>query len=147
MIIHILQEALTKSAASILLLAVIILPIMVFLEYITHYNLLERISSYFRPITRCLSLPEAAAYPLLIGMVVGVFYGGAVIIEYGRRGLLGKRDLLLLGIFLALNHAMIEDNLIFAAMGANFFLLLILRFILAVLVTRTAAFLIDRKTS
>lgn len=127
----------------LLLLAMIILPIMIFLEYVTYYNLLKRVSSHFEPLTRCLTLPPEAAFPLFIGLFIGIFYGAAVIIEYGNRGILEKRDLLLLGIFMAICHSIIEDNLIFAALGANLFVLFFVRLLMAFVVTRTAAFFLD----
>lgn len=134
-----------QSVYTILLLAAILLPILILLEYIRHFSLLERISGHFRWLTRLLSLPPEALLPLLVGLFVGIFFGAAVIIEYAREGLLQKRDLLLIGIFLALNHSVIEDNLLLAALGASFPLLLISRFLLAFLVTRAAAFYLDRR--
>ena len=145
MVITVIQEALTRSIYTVVILAVIILPIMIFLEYISYFNLLERISSRFEPLTRCLALPPEAALPLLVGLFAGIFYGAAVIIEYSRRGLLEKRDLMLVGLFLALNHGIIEDNLLFAAMGANLLVLFVMRFAMAFIVTRIAAFCLDRK--
>jgi len=133
-----------RSASMLFLLAAIILPIMIFLEYVTHYNLLKRLSSHFRPLTRCLTLPPEAAFPLLIGLFIGIFYGAAVIIEYGNRGILEKRDLLLLGIFMALCHSIIEDNLIFAALGANLFVLFFVRLALAFIATRAVAFFLPK---
>ena len=141
-IVDILRESVFRSGAMLLLLVLIIFPIMVFFEYVTYYNLLKRLSSYFERFTRYLTLPPEAAFPLFIGLFIGIFYGSAVIIEYGNRGILGKRDMLLVGIFMALCHSIIEDNLIFAAMGANLFVLFIVRLFLAFLVTRAAALLL-----
>ncbi len=145
MLIAILKESILQSIYTILFLAAILLPILISLEYVRHYSLLERISGHFNWLTRILTLPPQALLPLLIGLFVGIFLGAAVIIEYAREGLLQKRDLLLIGIFLAINHSIIEDNLLLAALGANFPLLLITRFILAFLVTRAAAVYLDRR--
>ncbi len=145
MLIAILKEGSLQSIYTILFLAAILLPILISLEYVRHYSLLERISSHFNWLTRILTLPPEALLPLLIGLFVGIFLGAAVIIEYAREGLLQKRDLLLIGIFLAINHSIIEDNLLLTALGANLPVLLISRFVLAFLVTRAAAFYLDKK--
>lgn len=134
-----------QSLYTILFLAAILLPILIFLEYVRHYSLLERISGYFSWLTRLLTLPPEALLPLLIGLFVGILLGAAVIIEYAREGLLQKRDLLLIGIFLAINHSIIEDNLLLAALGANLPILLITRFVLAFLVTRAVAVYLDKR--
>ena len=145
LLLDILKVSITQSIYTILFLAAILLPILISLEYVRHYSLLERISGHFNWLTRILTLPPEALLPLLIGLFVGIFLGAAVIIEYAREGLLQKRDLLLIGIFLAINHSIIEDNLLLAALGANLPILLITRFLLAFLVTRAAAFYIDKK--
>ena len=140
-----LLDGLLKSLSTLLFLILILLPIMIFLEYVRHYELLEKVSSSFRWLTRVLTLSPHASLPLIIGLFIGLFYGAAVIIEYSREGLLSKRDLFLLGIFLAVNHSIIEDNLLLAAIGANFPILLITRFILAFLITRAVAIYLDKK--
>ncbi len=145
MLIAILKEGSLQSIYTILFLAAILLPILIFLEYVRHYSLLERISGYFGWLTRILTLPPEALLPLLVGLFVGIFFGAAVIIEYAREGLLQKRDLLLIGIFLAINHSIIEDNLLLAALGANLPILFLGRLFLAFLVTRAAATYLDRK--
>lgn len=145
-LLHIIRESLVRSGATLLLLVAIILPIMILLEYLTYYNLLKRLSSYFEPLTRCVDLPPEAAFPLFIGLFVGLFYGAAVIIEYGNRRILEKRDLLLLGIFTAICHSIVEDNLIFAALGANLYVLFFVRLLIAFAITRTAAYFIPRSS-
>ncbi len=144
-IASLLLESLLQSLSTLLYLVLILLPIMIGIEYIRHYQLLEKISSSFAWLTRLLKLSPHASLPLMIGLFIGLFYGAAVIIEYAREGLLSKRDLFLLGVFLAINHSIIEDNLLLAALGANLGVLLLVRFLVAFAITRTAAFFIDRK--
>ncbi len=140
-----LLEGLLNSFSTLLFLLLILLPIMIFIEYIRHYQLVEKVSSSFRWLTQLLTLSPHASLPLVIGLFIGLFYGAAVIIEYAREGLLSKRDLFLIGIFLAVNHSIIEDNLLLAALGANLAVLFIVRFIMAFLITRVAAYIIDYK--
>ncbi len=145
MLLAILQESLLGSLRTLLLLLVILIPIMIVFEYARHYHYMEKLSRYFRWLTRCLTLSPEAVFPLMIGLFFGLLFGAAIIIEYARQELISKRDLALLGIFLAMNHSIIEDNLIFTALGANLMILLVSRFILAVLATRVFAYLMDRK--
>ncbi len=144
-VLDIVREGLSKSLSTLLLLVLIVFPVMLLFEYAGHYGVLEKVSKRLGWLTRCLTLPPEAAFPLLLGMTLGIFYGTAMIIEYGRQGLLKKRDLLLLGIFLAVNHGIIEDNLIFSALGVNFFFLLLFRLAAGVAVTRAAALFLSRE--
>ena len=143
--LSILQEGLTKSFWALTLLAAILIPIMILFEYARHYQILEKLSKYFAWLTRWLTLSPAAAFPLAIGIFFGILFGAAVLIEFSRQNLISRRDMLLLGIFLALNHSILEDNLLFAAVGANYLLLLISRFVLALCVTRALAFWMDSR--
>jgi hypothetical protein len=145
MLLNILQEGLTKSFWTVLILLAVLIPIMILFEYARHYQLLEKLSRYFNWLTRWLTLSPAAAFPLVIGIFFGVLFGAAVLIEFSRQDLISRRDMTLLGVFLALNHGIIEDNLLFTALGANFLMLLISRFILAFTVTRVLAFWLDSR--
>ncbi|MEW5783791.1 MAG: nucleoside recognition protein [Bacillota bacterium] len=144
MILNILQISLTRCFWTVLLLLAVLIPVMVLFEYARHYRIFEKSAPYFKWLTRCLSLSPAAAFPLVTGLVFGVIFGAAVLIECARQELLTKRDLMLLGLFLSLNHSIVEDNLIFTALGANFFTLLLSRFVIAIIATRIAALFLDR---
>jgi len=50
---------------------------------------------------------------------------------------------MLIGIYLSISHSVIEDTFIFAVFGANPVVLLGMRTILAILITRGAASLLD----
>lgn len=144
MVLEILQEAATSSLFTLLKFAAILIPLMIGLEYLEHFGLLNRISSLFEPFFRLLTFPKQAVFPLVVGLFVGLLYGAAIIIEYARNGVLSRRDVVLMGIFLGLNHSIIEDNLIFAVLGAGYFEILVIRFVVAFIVTRAAAWYLDR---
>ncbi len=92
-----------------------------------------------------LTLPTEAAVPLLAGMLFGIVLGSALIIDYAKEGYLKKRDLLLLGIFLCISHSVVEDTFLFAIFGANPLIIILTRTVLAILITRLAAYYIDSK--
>ncbi len=144
-LLEILVEIITSSALTLGNLLIILIPIMIGIEYANRYNLLEKMSVTLGWLPRSLTLSPKASFPLLVGLFIGVFFGAAVFIEYSRKGLLTKRDMLLCGVFLAFNHSIIEDTLIMGAVGANVLILFPLRFVTAYAVTRTAAYYLDRR--
>ncbi|HZK25760.1 MAG TPA: nucleoside recognition protein [Oscillospiraceae bacterium] len=137
--VEILREALSTSLVTICRLAIILMPLMIVLEYAKHFNVLEKLTKYLGWLPRGLGISEQAVFPLLVGMIVGITYGAAVIIDYARQGTISKRDMTLVGIFLAVNHSVVEDNLLFASLGASLLVLLPLRFLFAFLLTRAVA--------
>jgi hypothetical protein len=142
-VLTVLKEGLFSGAGTILRIALFLIPIMVVVEIAHHYNLLGMLSGKIEGALGFLTLPLEAAFPLLVGAFFGIVYGSALIVDYAREGHLGKRDLLLIGIFLSISHSLVEDTLIFTAFGANPLVIIAIRFCLAVLLTRLAAYAID----
>jgi p-aminobenzoyl-glutamate transporter AbgT len=89
-----------------------------------------------------LNLSSRAAFPLLAGFFLGIVFGSGVIISIANDGTLTKRDLILVLVFLGICHSIVEDTLIFAALGANWWVLLSCRFVLAVLAAFAVSFVL-----
>jgi hypothetical protein len=136
---NLLQKGVATGLLSIGRITLILVPVLVLLEIARHYQFLEKVSEKVKGLLHVLTLPKEASFPLVVGMIFGIVLGAALIIDYAREGYLQKRDLLLIGIFLSINHSVIEDTFIFAAFGANPLILLCTRLFLAVLITRLAA--------
>ncbi len=146
-IISLLINTIINSLTSIARIALILIPILVIIEIARYYQVIEKTTDKVKGALRFLTLPKEAAFPMLAGIFFGIVFGAALIIEYSREGYLNKRDLLLIGIFLSICHSAVEDTLIFAVFGANPLVLLTTRIILAVLITRAAAYILDRSNS
>lgn len=119
MVKDILIEATTKSIGTIWSIMIIVIPVMVVMRIAKELNLLNKICSYFEPVTEKIFLPKEATFPLIVGMLFGLQYGAGVILQAVKEGQLQGRDILLLNIFLGLCHAIVEDTFIFIALGAN----------------------------
>ena len=129
----ILQEISTGGARIAVLVPAIIIPLMIVLALLTDSRLLDRGVVFIQPVMQRLSLSSRAAFPLLAGFFLGIVFGSGVIISFANDGTLTKRDLILVLVFLGICHSIVEDTLIFAALGANWWVLLSCRFVLAAL--------------
>ena len=88
------------------------------LHYILEeFNLMKRLSSVFSPLMRLFGLPQDAAFLWLVGNVVGLAYGGAIMVEQMEQRKLSYGDGNLLNHHLAVCHSLLEDTIIFAAIG------------------------------
>ncbi len=143
-IILLIYETIVSTLISLGRLALILVPILVLIEIARYYQVIEKLTSRVKGFMQFLTLPQEAAFPLLGGMIFGIVLGSALIIDCAREGHLEKRDLLLIGIFLSISHSIIEDTFIFAAFGANPLIMIGMRTILAILITRIAAYFLDR---
>ena len=142
-----LGHGLATSLSSVFKIASILLPFMVAIEIAKHYNVLDYLSKKLEPLAKALHLPREATFPLMAGLVFGIIYGAAIIVDYAREGRLTRRELMLIAIYLSINHSIFEDTIVFAALGANVFIIVIIRFILAFLITRIAGHLIQEEPS
>ena len=135
----IIREIFSSSLHIALLLAAIIIPLMVGLALLRDARLLDRTAGLLKPLMKRLNLSNRAAFPLLAGFFLGIVIGSGVIIAFARDGSLTKRDLMLVLVFLGICHSIIEDTVVFVALGANWWVLISARFLLAAL----AAFLVS----
>ncbi|SHK13951.1 nucleoside recognition domain-containing protein [Paramaledivibacter caminithermalis] len=134
-ITSIISEGIIGGLKSILNIAIIVFPLMIVMEIAKDLNILDKLSDYCKPLTKWLGVSKESAFPLAIGLVFGLAYGAGVIIQSAKEGNLDKRSLILVSIFLVCCHAVIEDTLIFVAVGANGFLLLTIRLVTALILT------------
>jgi hypothetical protein len=143
-IILLLAETISSTLLSIGRLALLLIPVIILIEITRYFQVIERITSRVKETMQLLlTLPPEAVFPLMAGMFFGIVLGSALIIDYAREGYLKKRDLLLIGIFLSISHSIVEDTFIFAVFGANSLVILATRTILAIVITRIAAALMD----
>jgi hypothetical protein len=126
----------TGSFELLLRMFLIVVPIMVVLELFEGTRAYDRaVRAFARLIGRWLGLREESAAPTLIGLLFGLAYAGGVIVRDTRRHNLGRRQVFLMSVFLSLVHAIVEDSLIFIALGASIFWVVVYRVAWAAFVT------------
>ncbi len=120
-------------------LLLIIVPVVVIFEVLRHMPVFRRAGNTVEPLMRGMGLTRDAAVPLFTGIFLGIAYGAGIIIRVSREKKLPKRELFLIGLFIATCHAVVEDILIFVAIGGDGFVMLGLRLLLAVMITALLA--------
>jgi hypothetical protein len=71
------------------------------------------------PFLRLMGISRAAATITVIGLVMGLAYGGGLILLDIRKGRLGRRDVFAAVSLMSLSHALIEDTLLMYLIGAT----------------------------
>ncbi len=120
-------------------IGLIIVPVMIFLEMLKETGVLEFLNRRMSPYTRLLGLPGSAVPALSAGLVFGLTFGSGIVIQTAREGRLTRAELTLLCLFLSICHAVIEETVIFLAIGADGLLILAVRLVVAVLLTASLA--------
>lgn len=131
----ILKEATIGSINSIIGIIKIIMPIMITLQILKDYKILDRITKPFNFLARMFKTSDSSVLPLLVGIIFGLSYGAGVIIQTANEGNLTKRDLFLITLFLLACHAVFEDTLLLVAAGGNGIIIFVARLVAALLLT------------
>jgi hypothetical protein len=123
----------------------IVVPLMVLLEIFREFDLIEKITRPLKAPARIMGFYEESIYPLLAGIIFGLSYGGGVLIGESDSGRIRGNQKFLVALYLGLCHAVFEDTLIFASLGANGIIVLTARLIMASVVVGAISIFLRRK--
>jgi len=121
------------TSVLILKVILIILSVTIFIDVMRFFKVLEPVSFALRPFTFVNGLPQKATFMWMAGLVFGLAYGSGLLIAEARAGHMDRDSLVRLNMSLGINHAIIEDTLLFVAIGASFFWILVPRMLAAAL--------------
>ena len=132
-------ESLLAACQLGLKLVLIIVPLVTIFELLRYLAFFRRVGQGVEPLMKGMGLSRTAAAPLFTGIFLGIAYGAGIIIRVARQNNLSRREVFLVGLFLATCHAVIEDTLIFVVIGGNFWIMLGVRLMIAVFLTALLA--------
>ena len=116
-----------------LMVVLIIYSLMVVQRMLEAYRLLDPLSRLLSPLMKLFGLPRHASYMWLVGNVLGISYGSAVMVELEEKGLVTREEANDVNYHLIMNHSMLEDTIVFAATGISALLLIITRLCFALI--------------
>ena len=131
---HLLRMSSSESASSLLaileewffsslrisaVLLSLIYFLMVLQRILDKYGIMRMLERPLRPLMLFFGLPENAAYLWIVGNVLGISYGSAVMIDLEEAGKITPEQANEANYHLAMNHSMLEDTLVFAAIGVS----------------------------
>lgn len=112
----------------------IIYSLMVLQCLIEAYSLLAPLSRFLAPLMRLLGLPRNAAYMWLVGNVLGLSYGSAVMLDMEEKGRITRAEANAVNYHLIMNHSMLEDTIVLAITGVSALWILGTRLLFALVV-------------
>jgi hypothetical protein len=98
---------------------VIVLILMTLVKLLRWLKVLDWMERMLAPVLRLLGMTPAATDITVIGMVLGLGYGGGLIIAHANSGRIGKRDVFFSLALMGFCHSLIEDTLLAAALGGH----------------------------
>jgi len=112
-----------------------IFSLMLLLRVLKLIGVLDIITRLLNPFLRILGIGKEVTTIALVGLTLGVVYGGALIIdEVKNNPAIQKKDILYAMVLMGLCHSVIEDTILMVSLGASFVGIFIIRFILSMIV-------------
>lgn len=111
----------------------VVVLLMTFVSFMQSYGLTALIARRLSGLMRLFGLPEDVAFLWLVSNTLGLAYGAGVLVEEVRAGTLSPEDGDLLNHHLGVSHSLLEDTLLFVALGVPALAILIPRLLLAFL--------------
>ncbi len=97
----------------------VIFAMMLSLRILDYLKILNLARLALRPLLALLGLSREASTIVLVGLTLGISYGGGLIIAEARSGRLTKRDVFIATSLMGLSHALVEDTFAMVLMGAS----------------------------
>ncbi len=130
---------LQSTAYSMALVFVVITVLAAALDALERLGITRRITAALMPLLKVSGLDPRVAPVTTVGVLLGLTYGGALIIEEARKQNFPARTRFLALTWLSLSHSLIEDTLLMLALGANIWVVLPGRLVLTLLMVATLA--------
>ena len=117
------------------LIVLIIFCIIICMRILKALGILSLLEKILAPILPFFGMSRQAAPITVVGMVMGIGYGGALIIRETSKGMMASDEVFNSMALLALCHGLVEDTLLMAAIGGKFGGILWGRIVFALIVT------------
>lgn len=132
-----LMQWLTSSISLIVTIVLIVTALMVLQRVLEEFGWMHRIAHSLSPLMRLFGLPSGCSLLWLTGNVVGMAYGAAIMIDEVEEGRLTREEANLVNHHLGVSHSLLEDTMLFVAMGISFWWICLTRLVLAMIAVWT----------
>lgn len=124
---EVLKAWMHTSAVLIITILTIVSALMILQKLLEEYNLFDIISRPLNPVMSFFGMSKQASFSWLVGNIMGLAYGGAIMIDQTESGKLTSKDANVLNHHLAISHSLLEDTLLFVALGISFWWIVLTR--------------------
>ena len=114
-----MRGILIANSMSLIKIILIIIGLMVVMDLTREFGFMDRITGALSVPMKILGMNQRTSLVTAVGLLLGLAYGAGLIIDETRRTNISRDEILATNIFLGTNHALIEDTLIFVAVGAG----------------------------
>ena len=107
------------------IILLIIIGLVTLMKILKKTGAIERLNKLLKPALEYVGMSKNAAPLTIIGMTLGIAYGGGLIIQETKSKLVTKKDAFLSLSLMDLTHSIIEDTILILSIGATIFAVLL----------------------
>jgi hypothetical protein len=112
------------------IIAVIFL-LVVFIRLLEVTGILKIVNKTMEPVLKCLGISNAMLPLTVVGLTLGIAYGGGLLVEEGKRKGLKAKEIFFSMTLMGLFHSIFEDTLLMLSMGGHWSGIIVFRTIFA----------------
>lgn len=131
-----LREVVNNWLSSTLFLSTRLVLIVVLLNFVQKlmeaFGVMQFLSKLLAPLMHLFGLSRRTSFLWIVGNVVGLAYGAVILIETRKQHIISAREADRLNHHLAVSHSLLEDTLIFVAIGVPVLWITLPRILLAI---------------
>lgn len=128
-----LWEWFLSALKLVLMMIAIIYTLNILQRLLREFGVMEKIAKVFRPLMRVFGLPVNTVFLWLVANIIGLGYGAAAMLYELEHGDVSRRDVLLLDTHICISHSNLEDLLLLAACGAVWWIMLLARWAMSII--------------
>lgn len=132
--IDMLSSWLNKTAILALKVSLIVTGLMLLQNILKEFKILDVISKTLAPLMTPLGLPGDSSFLWFVAQTLGLGYGSAIMLQEIETKGITSRSANLLNYHIAINHSLLEDTLLFVAIGVPVGWIVIPRITLAIII-------------
>ena len=127
-------EWIISQIQNFIMIFAIIFFIIAFINILKTFGIWQFILKFLKIPLSFLGMSDKVANIILIGLTLGISFGGGFLIEEAKKKEISKKDVFLSLSFLGLCHSIIEDTILILLLGSHISGILFFRFIYTVIV-------------
>jgi spore maturation protein SpmB len=113
----------------------VVMALMFVMRVLKKSGALNKFSEGLKPILGLMGINKEVIPMTVIGLSLGILYGGALIIKETEEKEIPKIDVFYAFVLMGLCHSLIEDSLLMISMGANWSMIFLFRMLFALIIT------------
>lgn len=116
-------------------ITIVIFSLITLLKILEITGLIEIINKALRPLLKWIGIGDDVLPVTIIGLTLGVAYGGGLIIDESQRKKFNPKDIFYSLVLMGMFHSIIEDTFLMLSVGGHYSGIIIFRFVFSFLVT------------